>query len=151
MDASELLLQHATNHLVQYQGNFRFFLEAIEAGHIPSADDPGIEFHLHRLKLHLKIENIALGDEILFCFALIVPGLFREINPPIAVLDSERGGFSDQRLEQSGAQLRRLQTALKVARKYFTDISSDPAVAIRQLHDRIKTHKLSDAVWINAH
>lgn len=151
MTANELFLRHATKSLGQYQGNLRWFCEAVEGGHVPSANDDLILPHVQRLKQHMGVRTASDEDEFLLRFGLIVPGLARGIRPPVSVLNVERGGFSDKRLEQAAAQVSRLQAALRLGRRYLVGLSSSPVTALRELAERIRVVAAEDNTWVEIH
>ena len=118
MNANELFLKHAAKHLGQYQGNLRWFCKAVENGHVPSADDETIRPHVQSLKRYMGIATTLEEDEFLLRFGLIVPALMRGVRPPGSVLNPDRGGFSDKRLEQAAGQVSRFE-ALRFGRRYL--------------------------------
>src|SRR5690348_4536019 len=103
MTANELFLAHGAQCLQQYRGNLHWFCKAVDEGHVPPADDETIRPHVRLLKRHMGLGAAVTSedDEFLLRFGLIVPGLIRGIDPPVSVLNPERGGFSDKRLEQA--------------------------------------------------
>ncbi len=151
MTANELFLKHAAKHLGQYQGNLRWFCEAVENGHVPAADDDTIRPHVKLLKQRMGIATASDEDEFLLRFGLIVPGLARGIRPPVAVLNSERGGFSEKRLEQAAGQATRLREAMRVGCRYFSDLSNNTVTALRELATYLATGNPSDPEWIELH
>src|SRR5262249_55218610 len=118
MTSNELFLKHAAVYLRQYLGNLRWFCEAVDKGSIPSGDNEAIRPHVHELKKFMKMDAETEDEEILFRFGLIVPGLIRGIEPPLSVLEPERGDFSDKRMRQAAGQVTRLLELLRFGRQY---------------------------------
>lgn len=151
MTANELFLRHVSKHLGQYQGNLRWLCEAVDNGHVPPADDESIRPHVQLLKRQMGITILSDEDEYLLRFGLIVPGLMRGIRPPVSVLNSERGGFSDKRLEQAAGQVSRLREALSTARRHFGNFSPNAVTALRELAEQLKGVAHPDNVWVAMH
>jgi len=151
MTANTLFLKHAARHLGQYAGNLRFFQAAFESGEIPDAANEIVRRHVEHLKQHLGIPGESEADAFLLRFGLIVPGRFRGIRPPLAVLTPERGGFSKQRLDQAAAQVDRLRTALRLGRRYFDGLSSDTPTALGEISEYIQKAARSDDAWVALH
>ena len=151
MTANELFLVHGAQFLRQYQGNLRWFCRAVDEGHVPPADDETIRPHVQLLKRHMGLAAASEDDEFLLRFGLIVPGLMRGIVPPVSILEPERGGFSDKRLEQAAGQVRRLQEALRMARRFFGELGPGPVASLRQLSQRLTEVMGRDSAWIEMH
>ena len=133
MTANELLLMHEAQCLQQYRGNLHWFCKAVDEGHVPPADDETIRPHVQLLKRHMSLAAAAAiseDDEFLLRFGLIVPGLMRGIELPVSILDPERGGFSEERLDQAAVQVRRLQEALRMARRFFGELGPGPVASL---------------------
>src|ERR1041385_7948325 len=153
MTANELFLMHGAQSLNQYWGNLEWFCKAVDEGHVPPADDETIRPHILQLKRHMGLAAdtvLSEDDELLLRFGLIVPGLMRGIHPPVSILNPERGGFSDRRLEQAAAQVRRLQEALRIARRHFGELGADSFASLRQLSQRLTGMTRGDSAWIDA-
>lgn len=151
MTANELFLRHAAKHLRQYRGNLRWFCEAFDKGLVPPTDDETIRPYVERLKRPMRLSAVTEEDEYLLRFGLIVPGVMRGISPPVSVLEPERGGFSDKRLEQAAGQVMRLQTALRTAQRYFGELSPSPVEALRKLTEKLASVTCDDHDWVDLH
>ncbi|NOS68863.1 MAG: hypothetical protein HOP33_02935 [Verrucomicrobia bacterium] len=90
-------------------------------------------------------------DGFLLRFGLVVPGRIRGIRPPVAVLTPERGGFSQQRLEQAAAQVNRLRIALQLGRHFFGGLSTDTLTAFREISAYVQAATSSDDAWVEIH
>jgi hypothetical protein len=99
----------------------------------------------------MGIASASEEDEFLLRFGLILPGLMRGIRPPVSVLNPERGGFSDKRLEQAAGQVSRLREALGFGRRYFGSLSSSPVTALREIAQQIKAVIVSGDAWVEIH
>lgn len=154
MTANELFLLHGAQSLNQYWGNLEWFCKAVDDGHVPPADDETVRTHVELLKRRMGLAADAVlseNDELLLRVGLIVPGLMRGIHPPVSVLNPERGGFSDKRLDQAAGQVRRLQEGLRIARRHFGELGPDSVASLRHLLQRLTQMTRRDSAWIDAH
>ena len=151
MNADELFALHVAAGFSQYRGNLQFVEQVLKAGEMPDAADPVVASYVEQLKRHLSRQCIRENDGFLLRFALVAPGAYRGIHPPLAVLSPERGGFSEKRLEEASRQLGRLREALGLGYHCFPDLSRETATALRELSTRASNPAVSDEKWVGWH
>jgi hypothetical protein len=151
MTVAELFERHLTSELSQFRGAFQFLQEIIQAGEMPDAADPVVRGYVTQLKQYLASQGLHEADDFLLRFALVAPGAGRGIHPPISVLASERGGFSERRLKEAANQVCRMRDGLALGRQFFSDLSPDTAIALQELSGRSCLPAISDEQWVAMH
>lgn len=118
-----------------YQGNLLAVKSAIEANVIPTGNEPGVSELLNALRTYLALNGAPEDDAFLLRYALTVPGQFRGIVPPMLVLESDRGGFSERRKIEAAGQVSRLKEVLELARSFLPWLSPVNSQALQELTD----------------
>jgi hypothetical protein len=126
---------HAADEVRAYQGNLLSVVHAVQNGWLPREHDADTEQHLESLRRYLAKSGQPVNDSFLLRFGLTVPGTQRGIVPPLMVLDSNRGGFSDRRQSEAAGQIIRLREALAIGRRLVPSLSLDTQTAVAQLAD----------------
>ncbi len=146
---SRVLRAHAAEALGSYRGNLAFAMHVVERGWLPEENDPAVQQQLHALHQHLVRIGHPDDDRFLLRLGLTVPGWQRGITPPIMVLDSNRGGFSDRRQREAAAQILRLREALTVGHRFVDMLNSDTRIAIAELCDWVQRQpEMNDEAWL---
>src|SRR5262249_41691007 len=142
---------HIASALSQYRGNLEFLEKILQTGEMPDAADPTVRAHLTELNRFLASQGVQETDEFVLRFGLVAPGAYRGIHPPISVLSPDRGGFSQQRLQQAAGQVGRLREALTLGRRFFPNLSPNTESALKELTARARPPVVSDEEWAGAH
>ena len=146
---NQLLQRHVDAQLRAYKGNLAFAVRVVDYEWLPAEGDPGIQHHLETLRQHLAELGHPEDDSFLLRLGLTVPGTQRGIQPPIMVLEEDRGGFSARRQGEAEGQILRLREALEIGRQFVHGISPDTQQAVAELADRVQGWSApSDVEWL---
>lgn len=130
---AELVQRYAEGHLRSYKGNLDFAVRVIHKELLPIESDPAVLQHLETLRNYLAGIGQPENDSFLLRLGLTVPGMQRGIQPPLVVLEPNRGGFSQRRQKEAGGQILRLREALTIARRFFPHLNTNTQPAIEEL------------------
>ncbi|HEV3340095.1 MAG TPA: hypothetical protein VG125_07050 [Pirellulales bacterium] len=130
---SRLMMIQVKNELQSYQGTLTLAVHIAENGWLPDMGAPEMAQHLETLRQYLATNGNVEDDLFLLRLGLTIPGTQRGIAPPMLVLESNRGGFSNRRQREAAGQITRLQEALAIGRRFLPNLSSDTQMAAVEL------------------
>lgn len=130
---SDLCRSYVHRSIARYRITFMTVLKGIEKNWIPSADDHSVDSFVADLRKFLVANAEEENDEFLLRFGITVPGIQRGIDPPILVLQENRGGYKEKRQRQSASQVSSLREAIELGRILFTDLPPETPSLIRFL------------------